>query len=289
MRDLFRGVRDNFKKTATNSVNLGPFTAGYDIDIRLQNGDILFNSDGTIKVDELDIVFNKFILSLSLDIPQFCTPGGCVIPNPFDGCLLDIPSICIFENNPDIQISVDLSPFLRTEISLLFKALVKYGINVARPAGIHDLDAKLLGVPNSWGIFLKSITADIDLFDIPDIVGDLVENALDAAVAALIPAGAVRDVIMAIIGSVTDLLRDVLDIGDDLQEWLSDLIGVSLGLLDFLTNLIVNQATANPIFPLEDPIPIQSSTGLNTLMLPVRDLSVSVDNDEMVLRASIGG
>jgi hypothetical protein len=94
---------------------------------------------------------------------------------------------------------------------------------------------------------------------------------------------------MAIIGSVTDLLRDVLDIGDDLQEWLSDLIGVSLGLLDFLTNLIVNQATANPIFPLEDPIPIQSSTGLNTLMLPVRDLSVSVDNDEMVLRASIGG
>ena len=58
---------------------------------------------------ELDIKWDRLNLSLGIDIPEFCIPGVCLIPNPFGGCLLETPPICLFSADPDIQIVLPLA------------------------------------------------------------------------------------------------------------------------------------------------------------------------------------
>lgn len=288
---IFGGVRDNFKKTASDTKTFGPFSAGYDIEIVLENGDVELNSDGTIKLDELDVKFNKLKFFLGFDIPGFCIGGQCIIPTPF-GCALRLPKFCVFGDNPDIELALDLAPLVRLEFSLLFRLLTKYGIEVTRPAGMLDVDALAAGIPNLWGIFLKSITVDVDLFDIADIVGDILESAVETAINDLLPGPQwVKDAILAILGPIIDLIRAILDIPDDIQEWLSDLLGVSLGLLDFIANLLINHfGGGSPLLKLEDPFPAApaTSSGLVPILIPIRDLNLTVNDTELALRASVG-
>lgn len=289
VNELFVALRDSFKKTATKSVNFGPFVAGYDIEVVLENGSIDLQSDGRIKLKELDVKFNKLKFILGFDIDEICVGGQCVIPTPW-GCVR-LPKICAFSGNPDIGLSLDLAPYARLEFSLLFQLLVRYGIENGRPAGLLDVDAKAMGIPNLWGIFLHAITTNVDLFDISDIVGDLLENAIESAINNLLPGPQwAKDLVMGILGPIIDLIRDILDAPDDLKEWLSDLLGVSLGLLDFIATLLINHyAGDKPLAKLEDPFQVADADGiLIPIMIPIRDLSVAVDDKEMVVKASVG-
>ena len=213
-----------------------------------------------------------------------------VIPTPL-GCALRLPRVCAFSDNPDINLALDLAPLVRLEFSLLFRLLTRYGIEVTRPASLLDVDAKALGIPNLWGIFLRAIDTDVDLFDIADIVGDLLENAVTTAVNNLLPGPQwLKDAILFILGPIIDLIRAVLDIADDIQEWLSDLLGVSLGLLDFIANLLINHfAGDSPLAKIEDPFQVAEADGsLIPIMIPIRDLALSVDDKELVVKASVG-
>ena len=287
---LFDGVRDNFTKSAADTVNFGPFSAGYDIELALDNGSVDLRSDGKIKLSELDIKFNKLKFMLGFDIPKIGVGGQCIIPTPW-GCALRLPKVCVFSADPDISLTLDLAPFVRLEFSMLFELLSKYGIEATRPAGLLDVDAKALGIPNLWGIFLHLNTLDVDLFDIADIVGDLLENALTSAVNNLLPGPQwLKDAILAILGPIIDLIRGILDIADDFQEWLSDLLGVSLGLLDFIGTLLVNHfAGGSPLAKIEDPLQVAEADGsLVPIMIPIRDLALAVDDKELVVRGSVG-
>jgi hypothetical protein len=143
---------------------------------------------------------------------------------------------------------------------------------------------------NQWHIHIDPETIDVDLFDFPDIVGDLIEDTLTDAVKALIPGGWVRDLILAIIGSVADLIRTILDIPDEIEEWLSDLFNVSFGLLDSIGTVILDFfSRCNPLYRMDDPLEIMpASNGLIAVRIPVRNLSVSVNDVEMVVQADVG-
>jgi hypothetical protein len=154
---------------------------------------------------------------------------------------------------------------------------------------------------NQWHILIDPQTVDIDLFDFADIVGDLIENALTAAITAIIPGGWVRDLILAIIGGIADLIRWLLDIPDDIQEWLSDLFNVSFGLLDFLVQLVLDFfGHCVPVYRIDDPLeilPAEISTSvflsgapvtLVPVTIPVRNLDVHVDDNELTVQADIG-
>ena len=165
------------------------------------------------------------------------------------------------------------------------------GSRSTRPAGLLDVDAKALGIPNLWGIFLHLNTLDVDLFDIADIVGDLLENAVTSAVNNLLPGPQwAKDAILAILGPIIDLIRAILDFPDDIQEWLSDLLGVSLGLLDFIGTLLVNHFAGNSaLAKIEDPFQVAEADGsLVPIMIPIRDLALAVEDKELVVRASVG-
>jgi hypothetical protein len=291
-QELFNQVRDSFTFSDSDSGSWGPFSAGYSVAMHLKGGTIDLRSDNTVRVAELDVKWDTLSVWVGLDLPQMCVGGFCIIPAFWGGCAVSAPSICVFSDNPDITLPLDLSGLLTSEVSFIASPVVTYFVDPARTPSMDWLDAENAGIPNKWQIFIDPESVDIDVFDIADIVGDLLENAANAAVDALLvglPGWAV-DLIKSLIGSVIDLVRDILDIPDDIGEWLADLLGVSLGLLNTVATAVADFfAAQNPLHEIEDPLPILLASGiLPPVKLPIANLSVRFEDTEMVGEADVG-
>ena len=287
---LFEQLRDSFSESASDSGSFGPFTASYAVAFHLENGSVDLRGDNTVRIGELDVVWDTLAVSLGLDIPSVCVGGWCIVPTPF-GCAVRLPRKCFFQGNPDVSIPLDLSGLLRSEVSLIAGLRTGYFVDPGRQSWMDYIDAEKAGVPNKWQVFIDPESVDIDVFDIADIIGDLLEDAIDAAVDTLLgflPSWA-RDLVKAILGPLVDLVRDVLDLPDDIEEWLSDLLGTSLGLLDVIVTAVLDHLLAEPVFEFEDPYPIlDAAGGLIPVKIPVADFNVHVTDDEMVVEANVG-
>ena len=161
-----------------------------------------------------------------------------------------------------------------------------------------DLDAQDAGVPNRWQLFLDPVTVDVDIIDIADRVGDLLERAIDNFIDVVLgplPDWA-RDLVRAILGPLDDLIRRLLDIVDDIDEWLTNLLGVSLGPIDTIINAIADFfANQQPLFSFEDPLQILGPEPppplplrLNPVKIPIRDVTVAINSAELVVEANVG-
>lgn len=295
---IFNAVRDKFVFAKADSRNFGPFRAGYDIRLHLEGGKIDLRADNTVQIKELDIKWDRLNLSLGLDIPQICIGGFCIIPTPF-GCALRAPRFCVFGGNPDINVTLPLGG-ITSELSFTGSLLFKHFTNPSRPAGMDDWEAREQTPPlnDRWQLFLDPQFIDVDPIDVADTVGDLLEAAVRAAINNLLGwlPGWAKDIIWGILGPVINLIRAILDIPDDIQEWVSDLLNVSFGLLDIIGQVIADYfAARNPLFELEDPYPILpeapnpngGSPALVPVLLPIRKLNVFNNNDEMVLEGTV--
>src|SRR6266545_1315427 len=275
-KELFAAVRDSFSFSASDSGSFGPFTASYSVALHLEDGTVDLRADNTVSIKELDVKFDTLTVTIGFDIPELCLPGFCIIPTPF-GCLLEVPPICVFSDNPDISVPLDLSGIVTSEISVGASPVTHYFVDPARPPGMTPVQAQVAGIPNMWQILLDPQTVDIDVFDVADIVGDLLEDAVTAAVNDLLPG--------------PDWLKDIiLDMPDDIQEWFSDLLDVSFGLLDLIATAVADYfATQNPLYEFEDPFPILPAVaGLIPVKIPITDFTVQVNDDEMVVEANVG-
>jgi hypothetical protein len=285
-KELFAAVRDGFTFSASDSGSFGPFTGGYSVALHLEDGTVDLRADNTVSIKELDVKFDTLTVTIGVDIPELCTPSICIIPTPF-GCLLEVPPQCLFSDDPDISIPLDLSGIVTSEISVVASPVTRYFVDPARPPGMTPVQAQAADIPNKWQILLDPQTVDIDFFDIADIVGDLLLDAIADALKALIP-----DVIEFLfpIDEIIDLIRDILDLPDDIGEWLSDLLGVSFGLLNLIATAVADYfANENPIYEFEDPFPILPAVaGLIPVKIPIIDFTVQVDDDEMVVEANVG-
>jgi hypothetical protein len=208
----------------------------------------------------------------------------------------------VFSSDPDISFTLPLGGLITSEISVTGSLVTTYATNPARPAGMNDWNAQDAhpSLASHWQVFVDPQFVDVDVFDIADIIGDLLEDAVDAAIDGLLSflPGWARDLIKAILGPVIDLIRALLDIADDIQEWVSDLLNVSFGILDFILQLIADYfAHKYPLHQIEDPFPILEAVenpnpgppaSLVPVKIPIRDLRVFNDDREMVLEANVG-
>lgn len=277
-----------------DSTGSGAFTVGYHIKGHLEGGTIDLRADNTLEIKELDLKWDKLEVSVGLDIEKKCVGGGCL--GPF--CL---PEVCLFEDDPDVAITLDFASVVAQELTVTGSMTARY-FDVTSPPVLDPLcqfiRSELINNGtidpfdgNEWQLFIDPDSIDFDLFDFPDIVGDLIEDALTAPIEALIPGGVVKDLLLALIGSIADLIRDVLDIGDDLDEWLSDIFNVSFGLGDFIVTFIADYlGHCMPVFRLDDPLELMPETdaGLVPVTIPIRNVSVRVDATEMVVQADVG-
>src|SRR5437868_234778 len=91
---LFNVARDNFKFIKSDGGTFGPFSATYTVKLHLENGNVQLNNDDTIEVKHLDIVWDTLQLTLCFNLPGFCIGGWCVVPDPWNGCLVGVPEVC---------------------------------------------------------------------------------------------------------------------------------------------------------------------------------------------------
>lgn len=290
-RELFETVRDNIAESTSGSADLGPFSVAWNIGFRLEGGTVDLQSDNSVLVSELDVVYDPVQLTFGIDIPEICIGGFCIIPSPF-GCILRAPRICVFSADPDISLPINLSGLIESEISGAFRVNTRYFVDPGRTSSMTNQDAEDAGVPNKWQFLLDPIWLDIDPLDVADTVGNVLDQAIENAVDGLLGwlPGWAKDLIKAILGPVVDLVRGILDIADDIDEWLSNLLGVSIGILDFVSTVVADYfANRYPIFEVEDPYPILDYDGaLIPVKVPLLGMTVKVDDDEMILQADVG-
>ena len=183
---------------------------------------------------------------------------------------------------------------LRDELSLVASPLIQHFDPATTAIGKHcqqlhtalDID----DTKPQWRVFCDPQTIDFDLFDFADTVGDLFEEAFTDAIDKLLPRGPLHDIILAAIGSVADLLRALLDIPDDISEWLSDLFNVSFGVFNLILQFVADFfGKCISFFQLDDPYPMFPETSeLTAVMVPIQHLTATVSDAELVVTADIG-
>lgn len=290
--DLFTTLRDSFHPWTSGSEDAGPFSVSWNVGVRLEDGTVDLKDDGTVQLEELDVVYDPLDVTLGIDLPEICLGGFCILWVPFAGCVVRIPEVCLFSADPDIPIHIDLGGLVESEISGAFRIVPRYDVDPGRTAAMTDLDAEDAGVPNHWNLYFDLVWIDLDLIDFADTVGNLIEQAIDDAIDVFLAPlpGWMRDLFKAVLDPLFDVIRDVLDLADDIDEWLSDLLNTSIGLFDTALDFVVDWFTADrPLFGIEDPFPILGYDGsLIPVKVPIEDLTVSVNDDEMILACDIG-
>lgn len=276
--EIFAAVVKGFKFSCSDSGSFGPLSASYSVAAHLEDGSVELRDNGTIKVSELDVKWDTLSLKICFDIPEICVGGFCIIPNPFDGCVVRAPRLCFFSGSPDFCIPLNLSGLITSEITFTAGVQVFYGIGS--------------GVPNRWQIVIvPTLPIDLDIIDIADTVGDLVENLINAAIDGLLGGAPdwAKDLVRAILGPIDDIIRFVLDIPDDIGEWLLDLL-TNLGVFDvlltalngFLTNIM-------PPLEVEDPLTVLPADGtLIPVNIPIEFIGTQINTNEMVIQGDVG-
>lgn len=287
---LFEALRDNFTFSKSDSANFGPFSASYSVAMHLEGGTLTLNDDGTIEVQDVDIVWDTLKVEVCFDLPGWCIPSFCIVPDPWNGCLVGFPGFCL---GGPICAPLDLSGLV-SEISDLKASLMPtYYVDPARLASWSDLDAEFNGHPNKWRIFIDPEWVNVEPIDVPESVANLLENAVKDAINNAIPGwipGFVRDLLWALIGPILDLVTSILGIVGDIADWLSDLLGNAFGLLGLIETAVADYfASQYPIYEFEDPYPVfPAESGLIPVKIPIRNLTATVDSKEMIVLADVG-
>jgi hypothetical protein len=287
--ELFKLVRDGFTFADSDSASFGPFSASYSVALHLDNGSIHLNDDGTVEIDALDVVWDTLTLEVCFDFPGFTIPGFCIIPDPWNGCLVGIPDIPI---GGPICAPLNLSGLV-SEISKVRAHLAaKYFIDPGRLPGWTDLEAEFAGKPNKWQIFIDPDFVSVDPIDVPATISNLFETLIEQAIEDLLPGwlpGWAKDILMAFLQPVVDIVKAVLDIFDSVEDFLQDLIGEKFDLLGQIETAVADYfASKNPIYKFEDPYPILTDGPLIPVKIPLRNLKADVNSKEMIITGDIG-
>ncbi len=289
-QQLFNEVEKNFSFKKSDNANFGPFSAGYSVEVHLSGGNLQLNNDNTLELQNVDIVFGTLDFNLCLDLPGFCIPSFCIVPDPWNGCLVGFPGFCI---GGPICVDLNLSG-LTSQITDLKASLVpKYYVDPARQAGWTDLDAELNGHSNQWQIYIDPVWVNVALIDVPATIDNILVNAINTAIHNLFPSwlpGWAVDLIMAFLGPIIDLITGLLGITTSIAEWLSNLLGNVFGLVALLETAIADYfASKYPLYQFEDPFPIlPAGGGLIPVKIPIRNLAATIDSQEMIVQANVG-
>src|SRR5277367_4092484 len=133
---LFNVIRNNFTFAKSDSGSFGPFTASYSVAMHLEGGNIQLNNDDTVEIKHLKIVWDTLKVSVGFDLPGFCIGGWCLIPDPWNGCLVGIPKICI---GGPITVPLDLSGLVSEVNDLKANLNPVYFVDPTRTAAETDL------------------------------------------------------------------------------------------------------------------------------------------------------
>lgn len=288
LQSLIDNVTDNFHVSTSGSSG-GNFRVDYAAGIRLAGGTVdMKNNPDELVIRELDIIYDPLSVTLKIDIPEVCIGGFCIFWVPIKGCVLRAPELCVFSPNPDITIPINLSGLIQSEISIATDLEIDYFDNPAG-TGLDIFEAHAQDKADAWQVNLRPKWFDLDIIDVADTVGNILDSAIDNFVDGLfgwLPDWA-ADIISGMLGGIVDLIRGILDIADDVGEWISDLVFTELGLADFILDKLTEHfGNFNTIYSIENPYPVVAGPPFPVL-LPVSNLNFDITDDELILSADI--
>jgi hypothetical protein len=291
VEQMFSLVRDNLNVSKSDNGSWGPFSWSYDIAFHLQSGTLQLNNDGTIEIKHLDVVWDQLKFQVCFNLPGFCVGGFCIIPDPFDGCWVSAPQICI---GGPICLPLDLSGLVSQIDDLKANLVTKYWVDPTRPPNVSDLTAEFLGKSNQWQVFVNPTFVDVLPIDAPATIENIIENVFKQAIQNVfswVP-GWAWSLIWALLGPLLDLLKSILGIAEDIQNWVEDLLNNIFNLVAVIETAVAQLfASQNPLFQFEDPYSIldgEPSHNPIPVKIPIRNLAAQINAQEMVVTADIG-
>jgi hypothetical protein len=289
--ELFNALRENLVFDKSGPIfDWGPFSAGYDVHAHLEAGSIDLRSDGTIEIKNMDVYWDTLEVQVCFTLPEWCIGGFCLVPDPWNGCLVYFPEICI--GGGSVCLPINLSGLV-SEINT-FRAHINtnYFINSNRQPAWSDLEAEVNGMPNKWQIYLDPDKVSVDPIDVPATISNIVEDLLHGIINDMLSflPGWVRDLLWALIGPVVDVLKGILGFLDNFEDWVQDLLENYFNLFWLIETFIADYfANQYPLYELEDPYTVLEQSGsLIPVKIPLRNLSATVNTDEMIVCADVG-
>lgn len=286
---LFSVAEAGFTFSKSDGGSFGPFSASYSIKLHLSGGAVQLNDDNTLEAQNIDITFDTFDFKLCFDLPGFCIGGFCIVPDPWNGCLVSFPGFCI---GGPVCADLDLSGIVAQITDLKANLVANYVVDPARPAGVTDVEAELQGHPNQWEIFVNPTYVNV-ILDIPDTIDNILVNAIENAINDLFPSwlpGWAKDIIWAFLGPVIDLIKGIIGIVGSIADWLENLFNTVFPLVPLIETAIADYfASKNPIYQFDDPYPILPATAtLIPVKIPIRNLMAVINSKEMIVTADVG-
>jgi hypothetical protein len=288
---LYQDIVNNFTFSKSDSASFGPFSASYAIKLHLADGSVTLNNNGTIDVSSLEVVFDTLTAEVCFNLPGWCVGGFCIVPDPWNGCLVSFPGFCIggFSICPGIDLSGLVSEVTAFDAGLR----VAYYVDPARASGWTDVEAEIQGHPNKWQLYLNPTLVDLNPIDVPATIANVLENAVKDAIESAIPSwvpGWAVDLLWDIIGPIVDLITSALGIVGDIADWFEQLLDDTFNLLSVIETAIADYfASEYPIFEFDDPYPVLPASGsLIPATIPIRNLSATIDSQELVIVADVG-
>src|SRR6516162_8476751 len=288
-RVLFNLAEAGFTFKKNDKGNFGPFSASYNVKLHLSGGTIQLNDDNTLEIQNVDIVFDTLDFQLCLNLPGFCIGGFCIVPDPWNGCLVSFPGVCI---GGPVCADLDLSGLVAQITDMKANLLAKYIVDPARPAGVTDVEAEIQNHPNKWKVFINPTYVNV-IIDFPETLDNILANAIQNAINDLFPSwlpGWAKDLIWAFLGPIVDLIKGIIGIVGSIANWLENLLNNVFGLVPLIETAIADYfASQNSIYEFNDPYPILGPSGiLIPVMIPIRNLGATVNSKEMIVRADVG-
>jgi hypothetical protein len=270
------------------------------------------DSAAAIQLNELDLIFDVLDLRFTLDIPTQTLGGNCIVRNPLTGrCLVRVPSTTMFSSGSDLVVPVVLSG-IRTEVSgQLSLNMVHFGtedadeLNAAA-RGHRDrlvgrlqelasdkppelLDFFRMAWADGWELRAEPHWADVDFLDLPDMAADALDRQLAKAIDALgssLPAS-VRSVLRTVAGGVSTSVREVLDLPDDLEEFLLDLLS-RIDLVEQALEELSNTLGFLYLIKIPDRASFEVSSSIPPVMVDVTNAALNLDAQELTIMLDIG-
>ncbi len=289
-QQIYNDVVQKFTYSKSGSASFGPFSASYAIKLHLADGSVTLNNNDTIDVSGLEVVFDTLTAEVCFTLPGWCVGGFCIVPDPWNGCLVSFPGFCIggFSICPEIDLSGLVSEVTDFDAGIV----VNYYVDPARQPGWSDLDAEMHGHPNKWQVFLNPTLVDLNPIDVPATIANVLENAVKQAIENAIPSwvpGWAVDLLWDIIGPIIDVIVEALGIVGDIADWFENLLDSTFNLLTIIETAIADYfASQYPLYQFEDPYPVLPATNLIPVKIPIRDLTATIDAEELVVQANIG-
>jgi len=289
---MFSRIRQDFRFSDTDEKQLLLYTLEWDLGVRLENGSLEFLSNDSVMLKELDLIYDPLRLVIGVDLPEITIGGQCIAPSPF-GCLLRLPRWSLFSESPDFSIPLDIGGILRSEVSAKARIRLRRQTENIRPAGMSPHTAHETGLSDHWQVLLDVEPVHLKILDGADIAGELLDSAIDQAIEQLFAPlpGWARSAIRSMLGPMKEVIREILELPDDTQEWFEDNIWFILDLPTLIADALLDYyAEEAPLFEIEDPYPIIGGTAEDLpVLVSIENAAVSVhDNKELVVTARIG-